>query len=362
MKTHMKTTKYAKHTLSAIVLALLVFGLFLAYSTICDYQPGASETIAENSDCAPIDINDEISVLTWNIGYAGLDRGMDFFYDGGTKMRPAKPQSEENLRNIASFLAGNDTIQFFLLQEVDKNAKRSYGQNQVDTFHKTLSSHTSCFALNYNVGFVPIPITEPMGGVQSGIQTLSKSRPRAATRTAFPFNFDWPLKVFMLDRCFITSYHPLSNGKELVIVNTHNSAFDENGEIRKSELNLFRDFLLKEYEKGNYVIAGGDFNQSPPSLSPSFGHEPFDHDDYVAIPDTLFPQGWTYAFDNEKPSNRRVIEAYQPGLTKVTLIDFFITSPNVEVNEVKCINLGFEHSDHNPVIGSFSLKPGRGEE
>ena len=28
----------------------------------------------------------EISLLTWNIGYCGLDKEMDFFYDGGTKV------------------------------------------------------------------------------------------------------------------------------------------------------------------------------------------------------------------------------------------------------------------------------------
>ncbi len=349
----MKVIKVFGYITAFLVLAV---SLFFAYATFADYQPDEKEELFRSERCDTLNIGDTISILSWNIGYAGLDKNMDFFYDGGTKVRPKEEDSKNNINQIANFLEKNDSVNFIFLQEIDKRAKRSYYYDQVGEVEKRLPSHASFFAMNYNVKYVPLPLHNPMGSVVSGIHTLADKTPCLAERGAFPFNFEWPRKVFLLDRCFLAIYYPLSNGKNLVLINTHNSAFDDNGAIRKAELNLFRNFLVAEYEKGNYVITGGDFNQCPLNLNTDFGEEPFDFDDYVAIPDTLLPSDWNYVFDNSVPSNRRVVEPYQYGKTKITLIDFFITSPNVEVNYIKCIDLKFENSDHNPIIGSFSLK------
>lgn len=349
----MKVLKY----IGLLILGfILLFGSFLVYATINDYTPQSCEGIFKTEKSDTLQVSDEISILSWNIGYAGLDREMDFFYDGGTKMQPSEEQTNINIKKIAEFIQSNDSLNFIFLQEVDKNAKRSYGIDQVALLDQVLPNHKTYFAYNYNVPYVPLPVYAPMGHVESGINTLSKRVPFQSERHSFPYNFSWPQKVFLLDRCFLVNYYLLDNGKYLALINTHNSAFDDNGEIRKAELIMFRDFLLNEYNAGNYVISGGDFNQSPPRLNTDFGEEPFDFDDYISIPDTLLPQGWNYVFDNSIPSNRRVIDAYHYGETKVTLIDFFITSPNVEVKNIKCINLGFENSDHNPIIGTFALK------
>ena len=78
----------------------------------------------------------------------------------------------------------------------------------------------------------------------------------------------------MLDRCFVVSRFNLSNGKDLVLMNTHNSAYDAGGKLRDAEMPIIRDLMIEEYEKGNYVVAGGDWNQNPPgydfNLSISF--------------------------------------------------------------------------------------------
>lgn len=184
-----------------------------------------------------------------------------------------------------------------------------------------------------------------MGMVKAGIATYSSFAPSISERYAFPFNFGWPLRIFMLDRCFMTTRLKTSNGKELVLINTHNSAFDDNGSIRKAELGYFRNFLVDEYKKGNYVIVGGDFNQCPVGINTDFGIQPFDFDDYVSIPDSLLPIDWKYIFDNKTPSNRRVATPYKKGETKITLIDFFIVSPNVKAEEIVCVDLDFRHSN-----------------
>ena len=38
------------------------------------------------------------------------------------------------------------------------------------------------------------------------------------------------------------------------------------------------------------------------------------------------------------------------------VIDGFLLSPNVQLEEVEGLNLGFENSDHNPVKMTISMK------
>jgi len=343
--------------LTLLLFVILLFvSCFLLYFTLSDYQPEPKELISASEKSDTIRVEEPLRIITWNIGYAGLDKNMDFFYDGGKKMRPTMEQVKKNMDGIGDYLSKNNKdTDFFLIQEIDEDAKRSYYINQIDYFDSILYRYQPSYAMNYNVQFVPEPVSDPMGKVKSGLIIYSRYSPIIAERNAFPFNFSWPLRIFMLDRCFLSMRFPTSNGKELVLINTHNSAFDHNGELRKAELGYFRKFLMEEYEKGNYVIVGGDFNQCPLNIKTEFQAQPFDFVDFHIIPDTLLPLDWKYVFDNSTPSNRRVDTPYKKGKTKVTLIDFFILSPNVSVESVKCDDLEFEFSDHNPVKASFRL-------
>ena len=336
------------------IVFLCIFGGLLFF-TLSDYQPATTEIIANSETPDTIPINKALQIITWNIGYAGLDKNMDFFYDGGTKVRPTEQQVQKNMEGINCYLSKNVDSDFFLIQEIDEDAKRSYYKNQILYFDSILPNYHYFYAMNFNVRFVPQPFTNPMGKVKSGLVIYSIFSPKVAERNAFPFNFSWPLRIFMLDRGFISMRFPTSNGKELVLVNTHNSAFDKNGEIRKAELDYFSKFLIEEYDKGNYVLVGGDFNQCPVNIKTEFQGQPFDFADFYIIPDTLFPANWQFIFDNSTPSNRRVEKSYKKGETKVTLIDFFICSPNISVESIKCDNLDFEFSDHNPVKATLKL-------
>ena len=50
------------------------------------------------------------------------------------------------------------------------------------------------------------------------------------------------------------------------------------------------------------------------------------------------------------------MKPYDQKTSPVTIIDFFLISPNVESLGIENINLKFEHSDHNPVKAKFRLK------
>jgi endonuclease/exonuclease/phosphatase family metal-dependent hydrolase len=160
----------------------------------------------------------------------------------------------------------------------------------------------------------------------------------------------------MLDRCFVIQRFVLNSGKVLVMINTHNSAFDD-GTLRMAELNVLKQTATEEFRKGNYIIIGGDWNLNPPGYDPSLiktgdigvGNDVSDTSSH------LMPDGWQWAFDNATPSNRFADAPFVKGTTKTTILDYFLVSPNVLPENIRTIDLGFEHSDHNPVKMNFRL-------
>ena len=340
--------KILKALLFLIILLVIGFIGIIIYAVISDYKPDEKVLISANESPSVIGDSAEISVLTWNIGYCGLDKAMDFFYDGGTKVITPKENCVENLSAVVKLLKSNDSIDFIFLQEVDKNSKRSYKQDEFKTIEGNLDNYSADFAINYKVFFVPLPPASPMGKVLSGITIFGKSKPSLSTRYTFPGEYGFPKQLFMLDRCFLVNRYPLTSGKELIIINTHNEAFDP-GDIRKAQMEYLKNFVLEGYSKGNYIIAGGDWNQCPPDFKPEFKANLADTTQMVLTSDYL-PSDWKWVYDNTNPSERNVIAAFDPSKTTTNIFDFFLLSPNIEKVSVKCINLNFENSDHNPVI------------
>jgi len=343
--------------ISAIIagfLAALFAGLIL-YAVVSDYRPPERTILSSAPEANTVTDTLEFSLLTWNIGYAGLDEAMDFFYDGGKKVVTPRTDCISNLNSVISFLKQNDYADFILLQEVDRKSRRSYRVDQFESVSEYLEVHSGSFATNYDVFFVPVPPLNPMGRVLSGIATFSRHEPFSSVRYSFPGTYGFPKQLFMLDRCFMVNRYHLQNGKELVLINTHNEAFDP-GEIRKAQMAYLRQFVLDEYAKGNYVVAGGDWNQTPPGFVPAFPEYQV-NTEQMAMEDDFLPDGWRWAHDNTVPSNRSVVAAFDPAVTPTTVIDFFLLSPNIDMTFLMCYDLGFKNSDHNPVLVKIRLAP-----
>ncbi len=340
-----------------ILIPALAFGLFLLYINLTDYQPEPVEELSTlYASVNPGLDTENISLITWNIGYAGLNSDMDFFYDGGHRVRDSKEATRDNLNQIITFMLANPA-DIWLIQEIDFNAHRTYGLDQSAILGQALRDYHQTKAINYKVPFVPVPLREPMAKVLAGQTTLSKPMPRLARRYGYPLIAGWPDRIFLLDRCFIETRFELQNGAELVVLNTHNSAFVKNQLLMDKELEVIRNKMLREFELGNYVIAGGDWNMNPPDFRPSEGYGGHRFEAVpVSIPAELLPKGWQLAYDSSIPSNRFLDQSYVKGTTRTTTIDFFVVSPNISVKSVKAIDLDFGPSDHHPVKLEVALR------
>jgi endonuclease/exonuclease/phosphatase family metal-dependent hydrolase len=155
----------------------------------------------------------------------------------------------------------------------------------------------------------------------------------------------------------LVNRYPTKNGKELVLINTHLSAFDD-GSLKKQEMQFVKDYVLEEYSKGNYVIVGGDWNQSPPTFKLNTFGEDYKVDFFklTNIADDFVPKSWTWVYDPISPTNRYVNKPYSPEKTYKTIIDIFLVSPNVQIVQSHTFDLHFKNSDHNPISIGFRLK------
>lgn len=350
--------KFFKILLRTILFLILAFVGFVAYISIMDYRPDNIETLevtGPNDDAYNLQ-QDTFNLLSWNIGYAGLGAEMDFFYDDGKQVRPTKKMGRQYLDNIKSFIGSQDSIDFFMLQEIDKRGRRSHNFNEVDEITELLQHSHSVFAMNYNCQFVPVPVYEPLGYVKSGMLTFSEFPITEAKRHAYPLIASWPNKLFLLDRCFILTRFPLENGKDLVLLNTHNSAYVTDKTLRLQELQIIKDKMIEEYSKGNYVVAGGDWNANPPNFKPEngFNGHKFFASTVTMDPNTL-PSGWTWAYDPSAPTDRQNYKSFVKGENPTTILDYFVVSPNIELLMAKTIDLNFKDSDHNPVYIKIRL-------
>lgn len=358
---------YLDYTVKKILLSLIIIlclplfyvAIVLIWGSLFDFQPEdkIQLEILDRSD--QLEIRDSsLSFMIWNIGYGGLGAQSNFFFDNGgfftdtgKTVTESKERVEQYIDGICKFVAQHD-VDFWLLQEVDRQSKRSHDIDEYVEIKKRLPTFSGSYAVNFKNGRVPVPLIQPwdvIGHVEAGLTNYSRYQPIDATRCQLPGEYPWPDRIFHLDRCALMQRYQLQNGKQLVVVNTHNSAYDQGGVLKRQQLDYLNNLLLKEYEKGNYVVIGGDWNQGPNLQSNTFSiTEGYQQKIPRAIP-TTFLEGWSCVSNYSVPTNRELKNTFDKTQSKVQIIDFYYISPNLKVKEIKGIDMEFEFSDHQPV-------------
>ena len=346
-------------TIGIVLLCIvLLLGGLIGFLTIAEYRPAETETAAvEGTATKTLKAGDSFRIVSWNIGYAALGENADFFMDGGTMVRGEK--IEGVLKNLDGIERTIDTLQpdILFIQEIDRGSSRSRMVNEYKRITEHLSAYQNSFANNYKVAYVPYPVP-PLGKVDSGVATYTAYAVREAQRVQLPIPFSWPVRAINLKRCLLISRVPIEGSdKELVLVNLHLEAYDD-GEGKLAQTKMLAELLDAEAEKGNYVIAGGDFNQIFSSADESAF--PIKEGNWQAgkIDVAQFHADWQFLMDETVPSCRLLNEPYKgadPDTFQYYLIDGFIVSGNIRVDELATQDLGFVNSDHNPVLLQLTL-------
>lgn len=345
-----------KILLIIVIILAAAFAVLLLVLTLTEYKPAERETLrVQGSADASVRTGEELTVMTWNIGYGALGDNADFFMDGGTHVKTAsKERVGENLDGITDELNSVDPDYLFL-QEVDRDADRSHHIDEVERVGGLLDE--SAYACNYRSLFVPYPIP-PIGRVDAGLVTSSARDLESAERIALPCPFSWPVRLGNLKRCLLVTRTPVTDaagndtGQELVCVNLHLEAYDS-GEGKEKQTKVLREFLQTEYDKGNYVIAGGDFNQSFSGTDTSMYPELDGMWHCGTLDEEEFSGDWQFLADSTVPTCRSLDRPYESADKdnfQYYMIDGFIVSSNITVESCATQDLQFENTDHNPVV------------
>lgn len=342
--------------LCLLLALLLIVGAYLAYVLIAYYRIGDRETEIKAGGNGQMRVMTEYSFITWNIGFAAYSRDFSFFMDGGTESRAYS--EEEVYKNLDAILARlqAENADFMFLQEVDTDATRSYHVNEKDYITAKFSSYSSSFAENYDSPYLFYPFSSPHGKSKAGLLTLSKAEMSTAHRVEVPVE-DGFMKFLDLDRCYHKIALPTENGKTLYIYNLHLSAYTSDGTIATEQLRLLLADMEAEYQNGNYVIAGGDFNKDLLGENTAICGDS-ENTWAQPFPTALLGEHFSLvAGDGSVHSCRNCDTGYQKGTTFEVTVDGFIVSQNVTVSACKTIDEDFQSSDHNPVKITFSLQP-----
>ena len=384
-----KSVKIVVFTLLGVILVpTLTVGSYMSYVALSykRIEDNKNLEINHNSKLKEVSTNEDLSITSFNIGFGAYSYDYTFFMDTGydengnsvTGHYGKGRSKDETIRNTNGCIdiAKEINSDFYVFQEVDTLGDRAYNVNQKEMINDSFKDYDNVYAVNYDSAYLFYPLYDPIGKSLSGLNTLSKYEIKESVRKSYTISTGFD-KFFDLDRCFeVNRIAVKDSSKELVIINNHMSAYDKGGYIRNSQLNELNSYIMEEYNKGNYVVVGGDFNHDLLAYNPNASQKytesnPSFKDLYKEkTPDWvsyLFNEDGTSQIDSSLkvygaenvPTCRSANEVYREGISFVKTVDGFIVSSNVEVSSVEAFRVGetaFAYSDHQPTKLTFKLK------
>ena len=166
------------------------------------------------------------------------------------------------------------------------------------------------------------------------------------------------MKLLDLDRCYSVNRIPVDNGKELLLYNLHLSAYTSDPSTADKQLKMLFNDMKAEYDAGNYIVAGGDFNKDLLGNSAEiFGHEELEENWAKPIPKKLIPD----FIQLLHPLTKKI--QCPPAKCRSALQRILFCSngrrlsrsDNVTVKNALVLDTKFQWSDHNPVYMDFVL-------
>lgn len=362
--------RIGKVILGILILLVVIVGGYYLYLSANYYRiPDHKKLTIGNNQGQQLEVNRVYKATTYNVGFGAYNHQFDFFMDSGElkngkKLHGHRGTAISRQAVLDSTNGVIDTMKkqnpdFMFFQEIDTNSTRSFHVNQVKMLENHFPEYGHDFASNFHSAYLAVPPTNPHGIVRSGLLSMSKYRMLSAERRKYPVS-SGPIEKFVdLDRCFVVMKFPVENGKNLVMINSHMSAYDKGGKMRKAQMKLLSSVMEKEYHTGNYVIVGGDFNHAlGKDMMTHFEHQEKIPSWVSVLDQKMLPKDFTMV----KAKNRETVATcratdmkYDPKVNYMTICDGFIVSKNVKAT-AHDINTHFEYADHNPVRLNFELR------
>lgn len=348
-----------------LLVLVLIAGAYVAYVFADYHRIEDNQTLAVTSgQTQQAQTGKSYALVCWNIGFGAYEDDYSFFMDGGTE---SWAWSEERLlQNLDEIAVVIESLQpdLLLLQEVDFDATRTYHVDEMEflrTYNGIDADTDSVFAVNYDSPFLFYPFIRPHGASRAGFLTRSALTIESGLRRSLPIETG-VTKLVDLDRCYSVARLPVENGKTLCLYNLHLSAYTSDGKIADEQLAMLLNDMQAEYENGNYVVGGGDFNKDLLGNSGEiFGVSTEGYTWAQPIKTELF-EGKNLTLiapldeDDPQPSCRNADAPYHEGQLLLT-VDGFIVSDNVTVTASSVHAMDFACSDHQPVTMRFTLEP-----
>ncbi|MFT5454887.1 MAG: endonuclease/exonuclease/phosphatase family metal-dependent hydrolase [Myxococcota bacterium] len=317
--------------------------------------PSDTEPIDVVSGDAPALVRDRpIKVLSWNVQFSA-GRANEFFYDGGTAVSVTDAEVEATLAGLVSVIQRHDP-DIVVLQEVDRGSRRTgYGDQYIQLLEALgYPSHAS--TPYHRAPYVPAPGHEHMGRVDMHLAVFSRYALASGTRHQLSLiDEPWWRQLFNLRRALMEVHVPIAGGGELVLLNTHLSAFSGGDGTLSKQIGQLQE-RMEALGHTPYVLAG-DLNALPPG------------DDRLRLPErdqALYePETWPVAplFEIATPAVplTELRADPQPWRTYVDFgetvpdrtIDYLFYGPAVEGLTFGVDSAAHGWSDHLPLVATL---------
>lgn len=290
----------------------------------------------------------ELTVSTWNLGYAGLGADSDFVADRGKHLFP--PSRAATRRNLDGILAMASELKsdIAFYQEVSDASPLSFWAPLDRRLRHLHSDKLYLFQRDIATRLLVWPLR-----ICHGLVMATSIRPQAVETIPLPLE---PAPTMgLIRRQYALQLARLSGSGGQAgwsVINLHLSAFDE-GNLRQDQLRAAINLAAAEYAMGRHVVMGGDWNLALVARELSSAEEAHALFWLRPFPREILPEGWRIATPAESPTVRTNHQPYVAGVNPTATIDGFLVSPNVEIVSVAARNTGFLMSDHQPVLARF---------
>lgn len=266
-------------------------------------------------------IEDDVLLLTYNIGDCTF---------GDSIFSIPKYQAEENLTGIISLLEdGNYDICLF--QESDWINLTNYFINPSKRIADHFSEYSYIYGSNSNL------FNYMDNGNMNLVQYESQNQCLDVPHRGEGILNDY----FLVHKLLIETRIKIRNtDKELIVYNIHLAPYSQNYLVRREQIKYILKLANLEYEFGNYVVIGGDWNIDLQSewvikteMRDIFGDNP-------------------WPFEKLNSATHQKFDEY--GNKVIQSIDGFLYSPNLKGNVQNLED--FTYSDHSPVELKLKFK------